>query len=127
MEVGGVSGAWIGCVAGMDIGPAVGTRGWVRSSCGSRSCGGSYFPEWQLDPRTRSERAFVSGGCGGVCAGFSTRRVEGLVEALGGQIAVQIPGVGGGPGTGPDSVRVPQSGPSMLARYTYVWADALAA
>ena len=44
---------------------------------------GSYFPEWLLDARTRSERAFVQVVTEAYVRGISTRRVEGLVEALG--------------------------------------------
>ena len=44
---------------------------------------GSYFPEWLLDARTRSERAFVQVVTEAYVRGISTRKVEGLVEALG--------------------------------------------
>lgn len=44
---------------------------------------GSYFPEWLLDARTRSERAFVQVVAEAYVRGISTRKVEGLVEALG--------------------------------------------
>ena len=44
---------------------------------------GSYFPEWLLDARTRSERAFVQVVTEAYVRGISTRRVEGLVEVLG--------------------------------------------
>ena len=44
---------------------------------------GSYFPEWLLDARTRSERAFVQVVTEAYVRGISTRRVGGLVEALG--------------------------------------------
>ena len=44
---------------------------------------GSYFLEWLLDARTRSERAFVQVVTEAYVRGVSTRKVEGLVEALG--------------------------------------------
>ena len=44
---------------------------------------GSYFPEWVLDARTRSERAFVQVVTEAWVRGISTRWVEGLVEAAG--------------------------------------------
>ena len=44
---------------------------------------GSYFPDWLLDARTRSERAFVQVVAEAYVGGVSTRRVEGLVETLG--------------------------------------------
>ena len=43
----------------------------------------SYFPDWLLDARTRSERAFIQVVAEAYVRGVSTRRVEGLVEALG--------------------------------------------
>jgi len=39
---------------------------------------GSYFPEWLLDARTRSERAFIQVVAEAYVRGVSTRRVEGL-------------------------------------------------
>ena len=44
---------------------------------------GSYFPEWLLGARTRSERAFVQVVTEAYVRGISTRKVEGLVETLG--------------------------------------------
>ena len=44
---------------------------------------GSYFPDWLLDARTRSERAFIQVVTEAYVRGVSTRRVEGLVETLG--------------------------------------------
>ena len=41
------------------------------------------FPDWLLDARTRSERAFVQVVPEAYVRGISTRRVEGPVEALG--------------------------------------------
>jgi putative transposase len=45
--------------------------------------GGSYFPDWLLQPRRRAERAFVSVIADAYLAGVSTRRVEKLVQQLG--------------------------------------------
>jgi len=44
---------------------------------------GSYFPDWLLDARTRSERVFIQVVAEAYVRGVSTRRVEGLVETLG--------------------------------------------
>jgi transposase-like protein len=44
---------------------------------------GSYYPEWLLDPRRRSERCLVQVVTECYLRGVSTRRVEGLVQALG--------------------------------------------
>ena len=44
---------------------------------------GSYFPAWLLGSRTRAERALVQVVAEAYVRGVSTRRVEGLVEALG--------------------------------------------
>src|SRR6266487_4408377 len=45
--------------------------------------GGSYFPDWLLQPRRRAEQAFVSVIADAYLAGVSTRRVEKLVQQLG--------------------------------------------
>ena len=44
---------------------------------------GSYFPAWLLEQRTRAERALVAVVAECYLAGVSTRRVDGLVKALG--------------------------------------------
>lgn len=44
---------------------------------------GSYYPEWLLDPRRRSERSLVQVVTECYVRGVSTRRVEGLVQAMG--------------------------------------------
>lgn len=85
---------------------------------------GSYFPEWLLDCRTRSERAFVQVVAEAYVRGVSTRRVEGLVETLGiaslsksqvSELAKDLDGMVSG-----FRDRPLDAGP-----YTYVWADAL--
>ena len=44
---------------------------------------GSYFPDWLLRPRRRAERALVQVIVESYVKGVSTRRVEGLVQAMG--------------------------------------------
>ena len=44
---------------------------------------GSYFPNWLLEPRRRSERALVQVVTECYVRGVSTRRVDGLVQRLG--------------------------------------------
>ena len=44
---------------------------------------GSYFPEWLLEPRRRSERALLSVVAEAYVLGVSTRRVERLMETMG--------------------------------------------
>lgn len=44
---------------------------------------GSYFPEWLLTPRKRSEQALVAAVADAYLAGVSTRRVDKLVRTLG--------------------------------------------
>jgi transposase-like protein len=44
---------------------------------------GSYYPGWLLEPRRRAERALVAVVAECYVRGVSTRRVEGLVQALG--------------------------------------------
>lgn len=86
---------------------------------------GTYFPDWLLDARTRSERAFVQCVVEAYVRGVSTRRVEGLVETLGiaslsksqvSEIAKDLDEV-------VDDFR---NRPLDRGPYTYVWADALA-
>ena len=44
---------------------------------------GTYFPDWLLEPRRRSERALVAVVAEAYVLGVSTRRVDELVQALG--------------------------------------------
>ena len=85
---------------------------------------GSYFPEWLLDARTRSERAFVQVVAEAYVRGVSTRRVEGLVETLGiaslsksqvSELAKDLD----------EMVTDFRGRPLDAGPYTYVWADAL--
>jgi transposase-like protein len=84
----------------------------------------SYFPEWLLDARTRSERAFVQVVAEAYVRGVSTRRVEGLVETLGiaslsksqvSELAKDLD----------EMVTDFRNRPLDAGPYTYVWADAL--
>jgi transposase-like protein len=85
---------------------------------------GSYFPDWLLDARTRSERAFVQVVAEAYVRGVSTRRVEGLVETLGiaslsksqvSELAKELD----------EMVTDFRNRPLDAGPYTYVWADAL--
>ncbi|MFH1331633.1 MAG: IS256 family transposase [Actinomycetota bacterium] len=85
---------------------------------------GSYFPEWLLDARRRSERAFIAVVAEAYVRGVSTRRVEGLVETLGiaslsksqvSELARDLDGM-------VDGFR---NRPLDAGPYTYLWADAL--
>lgn len=85
---------------------------------------GSYFPEWLLDARTRSERAFVQVVTEAYVRGISTRKVEGLVEALGvtslsksqvSELARELD----------QTVSEFRNRPLDAGPYTYVWADAM--
>jgi transposase-like protein len=85
---------------------------------------GSYFPDWLLDARTRSERAFIQVVAEAYVRGVSTRRVEGLVETLGitslsksqvSELAKDLD----------EMVTDFRGRPLDAGPYTYVWADAL--
>ena len=84
----------------------------------------SYFPDWLLDARTRSERAFIQVVAEAYVRGVSTRRVEGLVEALGvaslskSQVSELAKGLD-------EMVSDFRNRPLDAGPYTYVWADAL--
>ena len=85
---------------------------------------GSYFPDWLLDARTRSERAFIQVVSEAYVRGVSTRRVEGLVETLGiaslskSQVSELAKGLD-------EMVSDFRNRPLDAGPYTYVWADAL--
>ena len=102
-----------------------GTLGWGPLICGSPKLReSSYFPEWLLDARTRSERAFIQVVAEAYVRGVSTRRVEGLVEALGvaslskSQVSELAKGLD-------EMVTDFRNRPLDAGPYTYVWADAL--
>lgn len=84
---------------------------------------GSYFPEWLLEPRRRSEKALLAAVAEAYVLGVSTRRVERLLETLGlsgisksrvSEIVSELDPV----------VEAFRSRPLTLA-YPYVWLDAL--
>ncbi len=85
---------------------------------------GSYFPDWLLDARTRSERAFIQVVTEAYVRGVSTRRVEGLVETLGitslskSQVSEMATSLD-------QMVTDFRDRPLDAGPYTYVWADAL--
>jgi transposase-like protein len=85
---------------------------------------GSYFPDWLLDARTRSERAFIQVVTEAYVRGVSTRRVEGLVETLGitslskSQVSEMASSLD-------EMVTDFRDRPLDAGPYTYVWADAL--
>ena len=85
---------------------------------------GSYFPDWFLDARTRSERAFIQVVAEAYVRGVSTRRFEGLVETLG--IASLSKSQVSELATGLDEMAADfRNRPLDAGPYTYVWADAL--
>ncbi|MFN2569552.1 MAG: IS256 family transposase [Candidatus Dormibacteria bacterium] len=85
---------------------------------------GSYFPDWLLEPRRRSERALVAVVAECYLRGVSTRRVEGLVQTLGierlskSQVSVMAQELD-------EMVESFRSRPLGPAGYPYVWIDAL--
>ena len=85
---------------------------------------GSYFPDWLLEARRRSERALVQVVAECYVRGVSTRRVDGLVKTLGiegisksqvSQLAKELDGM-----VEDFRLRPLDGGP-----YTYLWIDAL--
>lgn len=85
---------------------------------------GSYFPDWLLEPRRRSERALVAVVAECYLRGVSTRRVEGLVQTLGierlskSQVSVMAKELD-------EMVESFRNRPLDPAGYPYVWIDAL--
>jgi len=85
---------------------------------------GSYFPDWLLDARTRSERAFIQVVTEAYVRGVSTRRVEGLVETLGitslskSQVSEMATSLD-------EMVTDFRDRPLDAGPFTHVWADAL--
>jgi transposase-like protein len=85
---------------------------------------GSYFPDWLLDARTRSERAFIQVVAEAYVRGVSTRRVEGLVETLGiaslskSQVSEMAKDLD-------EMVAGFRNRPLDAGPYSYLWADAL--
>jgi transposase-like protein len=84
---------------------------------------GSYFPEWLLEPRRRSEKALLAAIAEAYVLGVSTRRVERLLETLGlssisksrvSEICSELD----------PAVEAFRQRPLTLA-YPYIWLDAL--
>ena len=84
----------------------------------------SYYPEWLLEPRRRAERALTQVVCECYVRGVSTRRVEGLVRAMGiehlskSQVSRMAKDLD-------DEVAAFRSRPLDAGPYTYVWLDAM--
>jgi putative transposase len=85
---------------------------------------GSDFPDWLVEPRRRAERALVAVIAECYVKGVSTRRVDGLVRALGiegiskSQVSELAKSLDG-------AVAAFRSRPLEGSPYTYVWMDAL--
>lgn len=85
---------------------------------------GTYYPDWLLQHRRRSERALVTVVAEAYLKGISTRRVEGLVRALGveslskSQVSVMAKELD-------EMVEQFRSRPLDNGPYSYVWIDAL--
>ena len=85
---------------------------------------GSYFPDWLLQPRRRVERAMVAVIAEAYLAGVSTRRVDGLVQAMGiegiskSQVSEMVKSLD-------EQVNAFRNRPLDAGPYTYVWVDAL--
>lgn len=84
---------------------------------------GSYYPDWLLQPRRRAERALVQVVTEAYVRGVSTRRVEGLVQALGltdmsksqvSELAQELD----------ELVESFRARPLAAGPYTYLWLDA---
>lgn len=85
---------------------------------------GSYFPGWLLEPRRRAERALVAVVAECYVRGVSTRRVEGLVQAMGIE-ALSKSQVSRMAAELDDEVREFRNRPLDGGPYTYVTLDAL--
>jgi putative transposase len=85
---------------------------------------GSYFPDWLLEPRRRSEKALVAVVAECYVRGISTRRVDGLVKTLGieGMSKSQVSELAKSLDVVVESFR---TRPLDAGPYRYVWIDAL--
>ena len=85
---------------------------------------GSYFPDWLLEPRRRSERALVAVVAECYVRGVSTRRVDGLVKTLGieGMSKSQVSELSK---SLDEMVASFRTRPLDAGPYRYVWLDAL--
>ena len=84
----------------------------------------SYFPDWLLEPRRRSERALTAVIAEAYVLGISTRRVDELVQALGIQ-GISKSQVSELARSLDEGVRAFRSRPLDGAPYRYCWLDAL--
>src|SRR5665648_1261730 len=86
---------------------------------------GSYYPEWLFEHRKRAERALTAVICECYVRGVSTRRVDGLVKALGlegiskSQVSVMAKSLD-------QEVAAFRTRPLSAGPYPYLWLDALA-
>jgi putative transposase len=85
---------------------------------------GSYFPDWLLQPRRRAERALTAVIAEAYLAGVSTRRVDGLVQAMGIQ-GISKSQVSELARSLDEAVEAFRSRPLDTGPYSYLWLDAL--
>lgn len=85
---------------------------------------GSYYPEWLFERRRRAERALVAVICECYVRGVSTRRVDGLVKALGME-GISKSQVSALAKTLDAEVAAFRSRPLDEGPYPYLWLDAL--
>ena len=85
---------------------------------------GSYYPEWLFERRRRAERALVAVICECYVRGVSTRRVDGLVKALGME-GISKSQVSALAKTLDTEVAAFRSRPLDTGPYPYLWLDAL--
>ena len=85
---------------------------------------GSYYPEWLLTPRRRAERALVAVVTESYVLGISTRRVDGLVKALGVE-SISKSQVSRLAASLDEEVAAFRNRPLDAGPYTYLWLDAL--
>jgi putative transposase len=85
---------------------------------------GTYYPEWLFERRRRAERALVAVICECYVRGVSTRRVDGLVKALGmeGISKSQVSALAQSLDA---EVAAFRSRPLDAGPYPYIWLDAL--
>jgi len=85
---------------------------------------GTYYPEWLFERRRRAERALVAVICECYVRGVSTRRVDGLVKALGME-GISKSQVSALAKTLDAEVAAFRSRPLNAGPYPYLWLDAL--
>jgi len=85
---------------------------------------GTYYPEWLFEQRRRAERALTNVICECYVRGVSTRRVDGLVKALGME-GISKSQVSALAKTLDAEVAAFRSRPLDAGPYPYLWLDAL--